>query len=645
MSDTITADQVADLMVTARRTHSMRSARSQQSAEGQIGASDLGYCRSYLKLMLAGVPDDEQDVPDDKLAAFVGSAYGDRIEEAYKSLHPNALTQVSLTATFPSGRQVPCNLDIIDTDLNILIDGKGLALDTAIPTPSGWTTMGALEVGDAVFDMNGAATKVSFKSEVKNLRCYRVTFATGESVVCDEEHLWWRTVRGGGNALKVSNVRNLRAGDRIPVTGALGTIPTYLPLDPWFVGYWLGNGSAQSLYTLHSHSDDADFVVNMVRASGLAAVSVSVKGNSSRINVSRGVQEVPLQTLWRDLGFEDGKSIPPTYLRASHDDRLALLRGLMDSDGSWNKRRKRATFVSTSERLATQVAELARSLGQRVQFNQRQARGFGLEVTAYTVEWSATINPFWLPRKAEQVVISDVQRARAAYHHVKSVEEVESVPTQCIAVASPTESYLCGDLMVPTHNTKAGLALVRADKEPDRQHRYQVATYLMGAIQNGYLKKGARAFLVYADRSGKDPRDYAVEVVVTDDLIAEIDEFVDDAIYAFVHNVEAPKDRQYNFCESYCSKFRSCRERDTLEEGIVQSEEAALALKVHLEAKETIKEATARKKEADDELRKHSGVILSDDGAYEISKTIIGAATIPESYRRESERLNVRKKR
>lgn len=632
-----TADFVAERVKGARRGHTMRAPRSQQSAEGRIGASDLGFCRSYLKLMLQEVPDDEREKPDEKFPAFIGSAYGDRMEAAYLDEHPNAIIQASYDVTFPSGRVIPCHPDIIDPDLNILIDGKGLALDTPIPTPTGWTTMGALSVGDFVLDMDGQPVRVAKKSKVKHLDCYRITFRDGSSVVCDEEHIWWRMARGSSGLIE-SEVGNLRPGDRIPVTAPLELPASNLPIDPWLLGYWLGNGSVQGFNTLHCHSMDADEIAAWARHAGArSAKVVAARGNASRVNISG------LAVEFASLDLGGAKSIPSQYLRASADQRLALLQGLMDSDGTWNKRRQRVSFSSTARVLADGVAELARSLGQKVQYSVLEKHGFGLEVTSYEVEWTATVNPFRLHRKAIQVVASQPQRARAKVHAIKAVEKIASVPTQCIAVESETSSFLCGEAMIPTHNTKDGLTMVRAAKEVDRQNRFQVLAYLLGAIQNGLLKPGAQAFLVYADRSGKDTNDYAVEVVLTDQAIEEVDNFVSDAIYGAMHNVDVPRDREYGYCEQFCSKFLSCRGTESLAAGVIENEEAALALKVYLEAKETATAAEKRKKEASAILGTVEGVILSDEGPYEISKTFINGSSYSVE-RAGYERLNVRKK-
>jgi hypothetical protein len=143
------------------------------------------------------------------------------------------------------------------------------------------------------------------------------------------------------------------------------------------------------------------------------------------------------------------KHVPPQYLRAPARARLALLQGLIDSDGHIDAVRGRVRFTNTDKGLADAVAELARSLGEVVHRIERDSRGFGKTVRAYEVCWLPSVCPVTFRSKAVRV------RARqlAAYRGVKAVERVESVPTRCIVVDSFTHTYLAGTEMVPTHNS------------------------------------------------------------------------------------------------------------------------------------------------------------------------------------------------
>lgn len=193
--------------------------------------------------------------------------------------------------------------------------------------------------------------------------------------------------------------------------------------------------------------------------------------------------------------------------------------------------------------------------------------------------------------------------------------------------------------------TKDGLELVRRDPNAARQHAYQVRTYVLGLVQAGVLKPGARGFLVYADRSGKDPADVVIEVDCSDAAITEVDEFVGDAIYAYQHSTEAPKDMEYHWCERFCEFFSSCRGVESRAPGVIQDPEVKTALEVRLEQAAIISKAKKLKAEADERLRSVEGVVLRDDGsAYEVSQTEVQGSDIA-YFRRPYMSLSVRKQR
>lgn len=125
MTAPYTADEVGMRVRAAARAHSMSTARSQQQSEHRIGASEIGFCREYLRHMTIETPYDETDGLDEKWPAFIGSAVGDRLEDAYLEAHPTALKQQNYTCTLPSGRRIECHPDLIDQDLNAVIDEKG----------------------------------------------------------------------------------------------------------------------------------------------------------------------------------------------------------------------------------------------------------------------------------------------------------------------------------------------------------------------------------------------------------------------------------------------------------------------------------------------------------------------------------------
>lgn len=335
---------------------------------------------------------------------------------------------------------------------------KGLALDTRIPTPDGWTTMEALQKGDRVFDKDGKVTTVTAISEVKHLPCFRVTFSNGSSVVCDDEHRWLAR-KGGSNAWK-QPYREMTVNEMyeakedglsvtIPVQGALALPEANLPLDPYILGYWLGDGSARGAQITCS-KEDLPHVMEAIKAAGFSVGTIRSDGRSEAVTV--GATD-GMRTKLLGMNLILNKHIPDAYMRSSIEQRKALLAGLLDSDGHCDKERGRASFCSSDRKLRDSVFELACSLGECPHKRDFMAvvyeHGFPKKFPTYQVEWKPSFNPFHLARKAANYQGRKIN----PYLGIKSIEKIESVPTKCIAVDSPSRTYLCGDNMAVTHNT------------------------------------------------------------------------------------------------------------------------------------------------------------------------------------------------
>ncbi|GHC73688.1 hypothetical protein GCM10007079_07850 [Nocardiopsis terrae] len=150
--------------------------------------------------------------------------------------------------------------------------GKALALDTPLPTPGGWTTMGEVRVGDELIAADGSPTRVVAATDVMRDRpCYEVTFDDGTVVVADAQHQWLtdtratrraaQEARAGGTAPKVlpgvrttaeiARTVRLKTADRrlnhsVNNTGPLDLPERELLLPPYFLGMWLGDGASQA---------------------------------------------------------------------------------------------------------------------------------------------------------------------------------------------------------------------------------------------------------------------------------------------------------------------------------------------------------------------------------------------------------------
>lgn len=340
---------------------------------------------------------------------------------------------------------------VLPAGLVIVLDVKGLALDTPIPTPTGWTTMGAIQAGDQVIGSDGQPCNVVFKSELRERPCYRLMFDDGTSVVADDEHRWAvDTALIGRQVLTTRELaeslfRHGQRQHRVLNAEPIALPERDLPIDPYILGVWLGDGKHTSGEI--TKPDDNGVWGEMAARGAKYGKAYFDKRTGCRTSTVLG-----LRTALRERGLLGDKHVPDEYLRASLGQRLELLRGLMDADGTWNKARHRALFCNTNKRLSAAVYEIVVSLGERAHAHEVERSGFGVTVTSHDVEWSPfRHNPFAEPGKAGRAQVRDSKMNDRRL--VVSVDEVPSVPTQCIAVDSPDHTYLCTESMVVTHNT------------------------------------------------------------------------------------------------------------------------------------------------------------------------------------------------
>lgn len=367
-------------------------------------------------------------------------------------------------------------------------DWKGLALDTRIPTPAGFTTMGDIQVGDTVFDSAGEPCTVVGKSEVKHLKCYKVTFSDTTTVICDEEHLW---KLHNGDVVNVKDLMGKRGArqrkhpPRIAVAEPLALPDVDLPIHPYVLGLWIADGTTGT----GQISKPDQFVWDKIQSFGYEVNMESGGGGACPTRTVKG-----LRSQLRAAGMLDTrKHIPAQYLRAGYRQRLDLLQGLMDGDGNANPARKQAVFTTVDKALSDQVCELLSTLGQRPLQSSVPAHGFGKAVVAYPVSFRPVgINPFSLPRKADRV---DSAWAGVGSHtrYALSVEEIPSVPTQCIAVDSPDHTFLCTERMIPTHNTG------KSSRYADPDQLELMAAMIMAHYPEVEEVRGVLVFLVAQD--------------------------------------------------------------------------------------------------------------------------------------------------
>ena len=357
--------------------------------------------------------------------------------------------------------------------------GKAAALDTPVATPGGWSTIGGLSVGDYVFDEMGQPTRVMAKSPIWNLDSYSVSFSDGTSVVVNGEHEWnvldlserkrvgirggvedWRVHWGHTKTLETRQMAELgtvTAGGqlrwRIPTAMPLEMPDAELLVDPYVLGAWLGDGTT-SAANITCHPDDREILDRISETEHLRRIKGTKYGWSMTGGRGSRYDTARLGNRMRRLGLIGRKHIPTVYLRASRAQRVELLRGLMDTDGTVAPN-GRVQIDLCDKTLAYDLVELVNSLGWMARINASDAKLYGrVTSTRYRITFRPNVNPFYIKRKADRWKKPGAQASRHTARVITSIELLDTkIPTQCIEVDSPRHLFLLGKQMVPTHNS------------------------------------------------------------------------------------------------------------------------------------------------------------------------------------------------
>ena len=346
---------------------------------------------------------------------------------------------------------------------------KDLADSTPMLTADGeWSTIGDLVVGDRVFSPSGEPVRVTKVVPIAERRpLYRVTATDGRSVIASESHLWtvcdtrrtydmvdgWETLTTGEILARGLLRQGRSLAFRLPVQRELVGLPERdLPLDPYVLGCWLGDGTTAD-GTITAGTADLAATIELLDAAG-ASVTSAFETRPGTWRVRLNTAGEPLRVLLRRMGLLGCKRVPDEYLTASTGQRLALMQGLMDTDGCVT-RRGYAKFTSTDEGLADAVMLLARSLG----FQPRKVAWVPkIDGRPCSPAWDVHFRtfatgpvPFRLPRKVERCGAGNPRGQLCP--SIASIEPVESEPSTCIAVDSADHLFLAGRDLMPTHNT------------------------------------------------------------------------------------------------------------------------------------------------------------------------------------------------
>ncbi|UCR74618.1 helicase superfamily 1/2/ATP-binding domain-containing protein [Serratia phage BUCT660] len=357
--------------------------------------------------------------------------------------------------------------------------GKAQVLSSLIKVPGGWKRMGDIKVGDPVIAQDGTVTNVTGVHPQGVTRVYRVIFADGRYTDVNPEHLWEIRYRADKGSLLLTTEEikeRLERGTSIsrrmavPLAIPEDSPDIDLPIDPYILGVILGDGHIGEKAVTVSKYDKFiwDKVSSRLPNDLVISELPSSRGLTFSIICKDGVNENSLMWRLRDLGLAGknavDKFVPEIYLNGSIKQRLELLQGLMDTDGTVDLNSPCVSYSSSSENLAKSVQYLVRSLGGIARISTKVPtyvykgeKKTGALHYRVNIRIKKASELFTLPRKLQRAELSN-QYSEHLSLRVEKIIEIGMEETQCISISHPRRLYVTDDFIV-THNTYTSLAL------------------------------------------------------------------------------------------------------------------------------------------------------------------------------------------
>lgn len=416
--------------------------------------------------------------PRGRIEDILGSGF-DEIREFHGSIEASAKFHDLFVATSPSKSADKSNVLMVGPQGC----GKALPVSEPVLTPDGWVPIGSIKYGDFVIGSDGKPKEVIGVYPQGRREIVRVNFTDDAKVRCDLEHLW--TVKAAsGNAWHTVTTIQILNGDTLDVpanqfsgtkrkwSAALyrkdGTKRLHIPIvkpiefqwrdlsiDPYTLGAWLGDG----------HSNQG--IICGVEEEVFEEVGKKYTQGFKNCD-SHGYNGLLVQL--RELNLLNNKHIPDEYLTSSVEQRLELLRGMLDTDGNAGNKTRRTTFANSNERLVDDVVSLVRSLGGIAKKGKSRLPKYKYkgEQKIGKPSWQVGIKlpdslgaPFKMTRKVNEF------ESPSKYKGIRMIESIDVLgefeDCVCIKVDADDSLFVTKDYVL-THNTEV-LRAVGADKD------------------------------------------------------------------------------------------------------------------------------------------------------------------------------------
>ena len=334
--------------------------------------------------------------------------------------------------------------------------GKLIADETPVLTTEGWKKHGELKVGDMVFGLDGKAVPVTYVHP-KNYANKRVWFSDGAYIDCHENHEWLIYDRST-NKERIFETKRLNNSEYyenghlrykyfLPNVDEIQGLEKELPIKPYTFGAWLGDGTTKKpriticdtdKEILHAIEKDGYECIHEYKQVGCVGYEFKgLKDDLKKIDLCHS-------------RIKKEKYIPDEYLCASVEQRLELLAGLLDTDGTLRQKENRYCYSTISKRLKDDIVSLISTFGWRCCITEYEPRESSSKIagknTVYAISFNPTLEiPCRVPRKR---LYTFSKKKRIA---ITKVEDIKPKQGNCITVQGGI--YRVGERCKPTHNS------------------------------------------------------------------------------------------------------------------------------------------------------------------------------------------------
>jgi ribonucleoside-diphosphate reductase alpha chain len=331
---------------------------------------------------------------------------------------------------------------------------RALEDSTPINTKTGWKLAGEIQKGDTLYNSKGKETTVKGVVKFKDKELFELTFSDNTTLAACSEHLWIISTIDDKLCTPVKKrvVDTLYIKDHLKRKSGYSGITIWnsepieyteksLMVDPYILGLWLGDGCSPG-YSIACSIDESQFITEQYAKAGY----------SSKHSESTNIWTWHVHGLAKDLrkyNLLNNKHIPAEYLRGSTQQRLALVQGLMDTDGHITKT-GHCRFTNANMQIVESFKEILSSLGIKYTEVLSKPRAVHHQICSTVCFWT-TLPVFRMPRKLKFIRPNNSQRTQ--HRTVKKIEYIGKGDATCFHVDSKDHSFLAGKQMIVTHNS------------------------------------------------------------------------------------------------------------------------------------------------------------------------------------------------